>query len=99
MVAHKLFTGFRDVPEVRRWLRHAVLLQQERRLEDIPRDRDVIIYCSCPNEVTSARAALLLKKNGVERVRPLMGGIDAWCAANFPMEAIAPAGMSNADST
>ncbi len=41
----------------------------------------------------------MLKKAGVERVRPLMGGIYAWSAANFPMEPIAPAGMSNADST
>lgn len=45
---------------------------------DIPRDRDVIIYCACPNEVSSARAALKLRRKGYTRVRPLQGGIDAW---------------------
>lgn len=33
--------------------------------------RDIVLYCSCPNEITSARTALLLKKNGIARVRPL----------------------------
>jgi membrane protein DedA with SNARE-associated domain/rhodanese-related sulfurtransferase len=53
---------------------------------EIPRDRDVILFCACPNEVTSARMALLLKKNGISRVRPLVGGVAAWRAHNFPVE-------------
>ena len=50
----------------------------ERQARDIPRDRDVVVYCSCPNEATAARAALQLKKLGITRVRPLEGGYDAW---------------------
>jgi membrane protein DedA with SNARE-associated domain/rhodanese-related sulfurtransferase len=53
---------------------------------EIPRDRDVILYCSCPNEVSSARAALLLHQRGIARVRPLLGGIDAWRERNYPTE-------------
>ena len=44
----------------------------------IPHDREVIVYCSCPNDVTAARVALLLRNSGFTNVRPLLGGIDAW---------------------
>jgi rhodanese-related sulfurtransferase len=58
----------------------------ESRHHEIPRDRDIIIYCSCPNEVTSARVALLLRRKGILRVRPLLGGIVAWRDMNYPLE-------------
>jgi membrane protein DedA with SNARE-associated domain/rhodanese-related sulfurtransferase len=45
---------------------------------DIPRDRDIIVYCACPNEVSAARVALKLRQKGFTRVRPLKGGINAW---------------------
>jgi membrane protein DedA with SNARE-associated domain/rhodanese-related sulfurtransferase len=41
--------------------------------EIIPRDRDVILYCTCPSEETSAKVALQLHKLGIYRVRPLRG--------------------------
>lgn len=52
---------------------------------DIPRDRDIILFCSCPNEASSARAALLLRKRGIVRVHPLYGGVDAWRALHRPV--------------
>lgn len=58
----------------------------EHRHREIPRDRDIVLYCSCPNEVSSARTAFLLKKKGIHRVRPLEGGLDAWRERNFPLE-------------
>lgn len=58
----------------------------EHRHHEIPRDRDIVLYCSCPNEVSSARTALLLKKKGIHRVRPLEGGLDAWRERKFPIE-------------
>lgn len=57
---------------------------KERRYK-IPAGSDVIVYCSCPNEVTSARVALLLRHQGFTRVRPLLGGIDAWREQNYPL--------------
>lgn len=48
------------------------------RQKEVPRDRDVVLFCTCPNEASAARAALILKKYGVTRVRPLQGGSDAW---------------------
>jgi membrane protein DedA with SNARE-associated domain/rhodanese-related sulfurtransferase len=53
----------------------------------IPRDRDVVLCCNCPSEMSSARAALLLKQKGIIRVRPLAGGLRAWFE-RFPAESI-----------
>ncbi|MGB6975511.1 MAG: VTT domain-containing protein [Terracidiphilus sp.] len=60
------------------------------RIGEIPRDRDVVLYCTCPSEATAARTALTLHKLGVERVRPLRGGYDEWKRLGFPMDAIQP---------
>ncbi len=59
-----------------------------RRHQEIPRDRDVVLYCTCPSEATAARTALLLLKQGIERVRPLRGGYDEWKRLGFPLEDI-----------
>ena len=53
--------------------------------EIIPRDRDVVLYCTCPSEETSAKLALQLHKLGVYRVRPLRGGFDGWKEAGYPL--------------
>jgi len=45
---------------------------------ELPRHRDVVLYCGCPNDVTSAQGTLLLHKRGFTRVWPLAGGIEAW---------------------
>ncbi|HMF53996.1 MAG TPA: VTT domain-containing protein [Edaphobacter sp.] len=54
--------------------------------EIIPRDRDVVLYCTFPSEETSAKLALQLHKMGVYRVRPLRGGFDGWKEAGYPLE-------------
>jgi 3-mercaptopyruvate sulfurtransferase SseA len=32
--------------------------------------------------------ALLLRRQGVKRIRPLQGGLDGWREAGFPLEAV-----------
>jgi rhodanese-related sulfurtransferase len=54
---------------------------------DLPRDRPIILYCACPNEVSAAKAARLLLARGYTRARPLRGGLDAWIAAGHGVEA------------
>ncbi len=49
-------------------------------------DSEVIVYCACPNEYTAAKVAKALLQHGFKRVRPLLGGIDAWIAAGHPVE-------------
>ncbi|SRR5581483_1200370 len=56
------------------------------RHQDIPRDREIILYCSCPDEESSARTALLLHRKGILRVRPLLGGFDAWRDRKYPLD-------------
>ena len=53
--------------------------------ERIPRDRDIILYCTCPSEETSAKVAMDLHKLGISRVRPLRGGFDGWKEAGYPL--------------
>jgi membrane protein DedA with SNARE-associated domain/rhodanese-related sulfurtransferase len=57
-----------------------------RRLAQIPRDREVIVYCTCPNEASAAQVARLLMRHGFQRVRPLHGGLDAWIAAGYAVD-------------
>jgi|WetSurMetagenome_2_1015567.scaffolds.fasta_scaffold88558_2 membrane protein DedA with SNARE-associated domain/rhodanese-related sulfurtransferase len=52
----------------------------------LARDRDIIVYCSCPNEVSSASITLDLRRQGLSRVRPIIGGIDAWRNRHYPTE-------------
>jgi membrane protein DedA with SNARE-associated domain/rhodanese-related sulfurtransferase len=61
---------------------------------EIPLDRDVILYCTCPSEATAAKTAMTLHKLGVVRVRPLRGGFDEWKRLGYPLDAIAPAILS-----
>ena len=46
------------------------------RLDDIPRDRPLLVHCA--GGYRSSIAASLLKRAGVERVSELAGGISAW---------------------
>jgi len=58
------------------------------RHHEIPRDRDVVLFCSCPSEATAAKTAMTLHKLGIERVRPLRGGYDEWKRLGFPLDAV-----------
>jgi len=51
----------------------------------LPRDREVVLYCDGPHELTSARVALALQERGFRRVRPLAGGLRAWQERGFPV--------------
>jgi len=55
---------------------------------ELPRDREVVLYCTTLHELTSARAALELRRRGFERVRPLAGGLQAWHERGFPMTSV-----------
>jgi membrane protein DedA with SNARE-associated domain/rhodanese-related sulfurtransferase len=55
-------------------------------LDQVPMDREVIFYCTCPNEAGAARIARKLMDLGYTRVRPLLGGLDAWIAAGYEVE-------------
>ena len=54
-------------------------------LEHHDREMEIVVYCACPNEVTAALAAKHLKKAGFKKIRPLLGGIDAWAKAGHKL--------------
>jgi len=53
----------------------------------LPRDRDIVLYCNCPNDVSAALGARTLSSHGHTRARPLIGGINAWEAAGADLAA------------
>jgi membrane protein DedA with SNARE-associated domain/rhodanese-related sulfurtransferase len=65
---------------------HVPLQDVAHQLKDLPRDRDIILYCTCPSEASAARVAKVLMNHGFRRVRPLHGGLDAWVAAGYAVE-------------
>jgi membrane protein DedA with SNARE-associated domain/rhodanese-related sulfurtransferase len=58
----------------------------EFRPEDIAFGQEIVVYCSCPNEATSARVSMQLQRKGLPHARPLQGGLDAWRQRNLPVE-------------
>ena len=56
----------------------------------IDRLNPVIVYCSCPDEVSAAIKTVQMRRFGFTNVRPLKGGLAAWRAAGHPVEAIGP---------
>jgi rhodanese-related sulfurtransferase len=51
----------------------------------IPREHEIVLYDSDPNELVSSRLAATLIRRGY-RARALKGGIVDWLTANFPTE-------------
>jgi membrane protein DedA with SNARE-associated domain/rhodanese-related sulfurtransferase len=71
----------------------------ERQLEEIiakyPHDQKVVIYCSCPNEISAAWMAKQMTEAGFSDVVPLRGGLDAWRDAGRQLEPLAGAPASH----
>ena len=57
-----------------------------RHLADLPRNREIVVYCTCPSEASAARVAKLLINHGFKVVRPLYGGLDAWIEAGYAVD-------------
>lgn len=51
----------------------------------LPRDRDIVVYDSDPDEITAVRVAATLAASGL-RVQVLKGGLPDWVAANLPVD-------------
>jgi rhodanese-related sulfurtransferase len=54
-------------------------------IPSIPRDSDVVVYDSDPNELASSHVAAVLIRQGYRAVA-LKGGIAEWLTANLPTE-------------
>lgn len=54
-------------------------------IPDLPRDREIVVYDSDPNELASSHVAAVLIRQGF-RASALRGGIGEWLGANLPTE-------------
>jgi rhodanese-related sulfurtransferase len=53
------------------------------RLNELPKDQEIVVVCRTGNR--SAQARDLLKQNGFESVTSMAGGMVDWQAANYPI--------------
>jgi membrane protein DedA with SNARE-associated domain/rhodanese-related sulfurtransferase len=51
----------------------------------VPDDLEIVLYCSSRRDIVSARAAVALKRIGVENVWVLEGGLDSWREKGLPV--------------
>ena len=58
----------------------------EEHLEEIPKDRTVVVYSTCPGDEPSIQAAQFLRQRGWHEVHPLVGGFKAYLCAGLPTE-------------
>ncbi|GAB4410140.1 MAG: hypothetical protein OHK0021_19750 [Bryobacter sp.] len=58
-------------------------------LPNLPKDRDIYLYCTCHADATSRRVGRLLEKEGF-KVRVLAGGLTAWKRDGHPLEPVPP---------
>lgn len=54
--------------------------------ELIPRDRDVVVYCTCPGDETSRNVLRKALALNFRRVKFLRGGLGAWKANGYPVQ-------------
>jgi rhodanese-related sulfurtransferase len=76
--------GRRSIPGARAM----ELTEVDRHLAQFPKDREIVFFCNCPNEASAASAAKVLMDLGYTRVRPLLGGIEAWIAAGHRVDVL-----------
>jgi membrane protein DedA with SNARE-associated domain/rhodanese-related sulfurtransferase len=64
-------------------------------LKEVSRETPIVLFCGCPNQASSTRVALALRRMGFHNARPLRDGLEGWRAADLPVEPLdaATAGM------
>jgi rhodanese-related sulfurtransferase len=52
----------------------------------IPKERDAVVYCTCPSDKTSRMVLRRAFTLGLFRIKFLKGGLAAWRAKGYPVE-------------
>jgi len=52
----------------------------------LPRDEDIVVYCTCPGDKTSLSVLHRALALGFTRIRFLTGGLAAWKGKGYPVE-------------
>ena len=87
-VSHRIPEAIRIAPEpIIRGLESAKPIGEVMQsLAGLPSGKEIVTYCTCPDEETSGRVAQLLRQQGYQ-ASALRGGLAAWRAAGYPMVA------------
>lgn len=62
----------------------------EKSIGEIPREADVVLYCTCPDDASSLNAYRRMKDRGFRNVKVLTGGLPAWKQAKMPLQELYP---------
>ena len=65
----------------------------------LPKERDLIVYCTCPSDKTSRTILHRALAMGFLRIKFLKGGLDGWRAGGFPVEPYKKPFHLNSDKT
>ncbi len=52
----------------------------------LPKERDLVVYCTCPSDKTSRTILHRALAMGFSRIKLLNGGLDGWRTNGFPVE-------------
>ena len=52
----------------------------------IPKDKDVVVYCTCPGDKTSRRILHVAEAMHFLRIKFFKGGLAGWKAEGYPLE-------------
>ncbi len=97
---HSLLGSHRDVAlfDVRQpldLLAHSEIIPGARRIPPadvlaspslIPKDKEAIVYCTCPGDKTSRAVLRRALDMHISKVKFLKGGLEAWKAKGYPVE-------------
>jgi membrane protein DedA with SNARE-associated domain/rhodanese-related sulfurtransferase len=67
------------------WIPGSILVSDLEQLM-LGRYEQIVVYCDCPNDATAALVAKQLHARGIEHVRPLAGGLEAWLLSGGQIE-------------
>jgi rhodanese-related sulfurtransferase len=55
-------------------------------IDELPKNKLIVAYCSCSHEQEAIRAVTDLKAKGMENAAALLGGFAAWQGAGLPVD-------------
>ena len=67
-------------------VRHLKYRSQFLPFKDLPRNSEIVLYCTCPKDEASIAGAQILRESGFTNVRVLQGGWNEWMKAKGPVE-------------
>jgi rhodanese-related sulfurtransferase len=62
----------------------------DKHLDILPRNSEIVLYCTCPSEETSLSVYRQLHKRGFQRLKVLTGGLPAWKREKLQLQDLYP---------